>query len=344
MIRLLCKTAAAPARTDIAVADLPALLVACADDHALLWVDLFGGATLLNADDPNTASVDPDIHRVLREVFAFDPLAVDDALAETHVPKVDDWTRYLYIVLHAVVFQSEIERIDTRELDVFLGRNLLVTYHFAPIPALEHTWQQAQRDDRYWQRGADYLLYQVCDRIATDYMPCLDAIEEVTDQIQDAVFAQPTPAQVTRILHVKRAVLRLRRILGPQREVINKLARDTYGVVAADHRVYFRDVYDHFVRLADLNESVRDLIASALDTYLSVTANRTNDVMKVLTLVTVLFMPLTFITGFFGMNFFGAALELPQMRLGWGVLGLALLGMVATPLAMFAYLRWRHWR
>lgn len=341
MIRILHKVHAHPAYADRTVSELPALLAADPDRRAMLWVDLFDDAPTLNGYGEPGA--DPEINRLLREVFAFDPLAVDDALSETHVPKVDDWTRYLYIVLHAVVFKSDIAQIDTRELDVFLGHNLLVTYHFEPIPALEQVWKQAQRDDRYWVHGADYLLYEMYDRIATDYMPCLDEIEEVTDQIQDAVFNAPAPEQVTRILHVKRAVLRLRRILSPQREVINRLARDVYPVVDPKNRVYFRDVYDHFVRLADLNESVRDLVTGALDSYLSVMANRTNEVMKVLTVVTTLFMPLTFLTGFFGMNFFGAVLEVPQAALGWPLLGLALLGMVATPLAMFGYMRRRRW-
>ncbi|HUN10603.1 MAG: magnesium/cobalt transporter CorA [Candidatus Competibacter sp.] len=341
MIRILHKVHAHPACADRTVSELPALLAADPDHHTMLWVDLFDDAPALNGYGEPGA--DPEINRLLREVFAFDPLAVDDALSETHVPKVDDWARYLYIVLHAVVFKSDIAQIDTRELDVFLGHNLLVTYHFEPIPALEQVWKQAQRDDRYWVHGADYLLYELYDRIATDYMPCLDEIEEVTDQIQDAVFNAPAPEQVTRILHVKRAVLRLRRILSPQREVINRLARDLYNVVDPKNRVYFRDVYDHFVRLADLNESVRDLVTGALDSYLSVMANRTNEVMKVLTVVTTLFMPLTFLTGFFGMNFFGAVLEVPQAALGWPLLGLALLGMVATPLAMFGYMRRRRW-
>ncbi len=343
MIRILCKAGAAPVRTDATAAELPALLAACNTQHVLLWVELFDDAPGKNGEGVGEPTADPEIHHLLHEVFAFDPLAVDDALLETHVPKVDDWTRYLYLVLHAVVFKSDIARLETRELDVFLGRKLLVTYHFEPIPALEQVWKQAQRDDRYWAHGADYLLYQVYDRIATDYMPCLDEIEEVTDQIQDAVFDAPATSQVTRILQVKRAVLRLRRILSPQREVVSKLARDPYEVVDPKNRVYFRDVYDHFVRLADVNESVRDLVTGALDSYLSVMANRTNEVMKVLTVVTTLFMPLTFVTGFFGMNFFGAALEVPQAPLGWAVLGLALLGMAATPLAMLAFMRRRRW-
>ncbi len=343
MIRILYKAGSAPVQTGATTADLPALLAADSEHRALLWVDLFEDAPARNGDGADKSGADPQIHHLLHKVFAFDPLAVDDALIETHVPKVDDWTDYLYLVLHAVAFKAGVAQLETHELDVFLGHHLLVTYHCEPIPALEQVWKQAQRDERYWARGADYLLYQVYDQIATDYMPCLDEIEEIIDQIQDAVFAAPATDQVTRILQVKRAGLRLRRILSPQREVVSKLARELYEVVDPNNRVYFRDVYDHFVRLADINESVRDLAAGALDSYLSVMANRTNEVMKVLTVVTTLFMPLTFITGFFGMNFFGAVLEVPQARLGWIVLGLVLLSMAAMPLAMLAFMRRRRW-
>ena len=135
----------------------------------------------------------------------------------------------------------------------------------------------------------------------------------------------------------------LRRILAPQREVMSKLAREGFSVVDPKNRVYFRDVYDHFVRMADLNESLRDIVAGSLDTYLSVTANRTNDVMKVLTVVTVLFAPLTFITGFFGMNFFGEAIALPASGAGWLIFGLALGFMLAAPLGMWTLIRHRRW-
>ncbi|MCC8998660.1 MAG: hypothetical protein LM522_04055, partial [Candidatus Contendobacter sp.] len=133
MVRILHKVHAQPTRTDLAVSDLPAFLAADSDHRAMLWVDLFDDAPILNGYGEPGA--DPDINHLLREVFDFDPLAVDDALSETHVPKVDDWAHYLYIVLHAVAFKSDIAQVDTRELDVFLGRKLLVTYHFEPIPA-----------------------------------------------------------------------------------------------------------------------------------------------------------------------------------------------------------------
>lgn len=329
-------------REDVDAKDLPAMIAEAREGRAMLWVDLKDESLSANDENGIEHSTNAEIQRLLAEDFGFDKLAVDDALSETHVPKVDDWTSYLYIVLHAVAFQSDIEDIDTRELDVFLGKNFLVTYHFEELPELYQAWRLALRDDRYWKRGSDFLLYTLADAIATGYMPCMDAIDEVSDQILDTVFDHPSKEQVQRIFHVKRAVLRLRRILGPQREVMSKLAREGLSQVDGKNRVYFRDVYDHFVRMADLNESLRDIVAGSLDTYLSVTANRTNDVMKVLTIVTVLFAPLTFITGFFGMNFFGENIVL-RGSFGWLPFVLAVLGMVVFPIIIFIFIRRRKW-
>lgn len=343
MIRTQFKTHSAAARTDVDATDIPQMLAECRANRAMLWIDLQDDTASVNAKDGVDAAVDTAMKHVLREVFQFDALAVDDALAETHVPRVDDWSEYLYVVLHAVAFKSEIEDIDTRELDAFLGRNFLVTYHYEDIPELDQAWRQTQRDERLWRRGADYLFYTLSDAIATGYMPCMDAIDGVSDELLDSVFDKPSPAHIERIFHVKRAVLKLRRILAPQREVMSKLAREGFSVIDAKNRVYFRDVYDHFVRMADLNESLRDIVAGSLDTYLSVTANRTNDVMKVLTVVTVLFAPLTFITGFFGMNFFGEAVALPGASAGWLIFGVALGFMLAAPLGMWYFIRRRRW-
>jgi magnesium transporter len=279
----------------------------------------------------------------LRKVFAFHPLAVDDALIESHVPKVDDWGDYLYIVLHAVNFQHGLTEIETQEVDVFVGPNYLVTHHTIEINALERQWQATLRDERHTRRGVDYLLYELCDSIATDYMPCMDRMEDVIGDLEDRVFEGSNSRTVQAIFKLKAAVLALRRVLSPQREVLNKLARGDFAVIDERDRVYFRDVYDHFVRLADLNESLRDLTSGALDTYLSVTANRTNEVMKALTIVTVLFMPLTFITGFFGMNFFGGSIELIFSTNPWLFFAIAMLIMVAVPLAMVMYIRHRGW-
>ena len=280
---------------------------------------------------------------ILRETFGFHPLAVDDALAEMHTPKVDDWGQYIYLALHAAAFDQEKDGlVDTLELDVFAGRNYLVTYRGQPVSAVDQVWETCHRDGRYLQRGAAYLLYQLTDEVVADYMPVIEQLDEVIDQIEDQVFDDPAPELLERLFTLKRALLRLRRVLAPQREVLNKLARGDFVVIEEEGCVFFRDVYDHLVRLHDIVESLRDLVGSALDTYLSVVNNRMNEVMKTLTVITTLFMPLSFVAGFFGMNFFQPAIPLDAWT-GLPVFVLTIAGMVLAPLAMFVWMRRRAW-
>jgi magnesium transporter len=201
-----------------------------------------------------------------------------------------------------------------------------------------------QRDAHRLQRGVDYALFELADTIVADFMPCLDALDETANDLEDEVFNNPNKETLPRIFTLKRAAIRLRRILSPQREVLNRLARDEYRVIDAKERIYFRGVYDHLVRLHDINEGVRDLIGGALDIYLSAASNRLNEVMRVLTLVTVLGLPLTFLTGFFGMNFFGASYEIPAPFEGKLLFIFAMSAMIITPLVLFVLLRYyvRH--
>jgi len=305
------------------------------DAGGLLWLDL--------SEEP------PDACRpILLETFGFHPLAVDDALEETHVPKLDDWGEYLYLVLHAVVFDDQGHaprddgHIDTLELDVFLGRNYVVTYHAQPIAAVDRVWAACQRDERHLKRGAAYLLYKLSDELVADYMPTVEEMDDVIDQIEDQVFSNPAPDVLERLFTLKRALLHLRRIIMPQREVLNKLARDDYAVIAAEHRMFFRDVYDHLVRLYDITESMRDLVGGGLDTYLSVVNNRMNEIMKTLTIITTLFMPLAFLTGFFGMNFFQPVTPL-NIWTGLPAFLLTLGVMTLLPVGMFLWMRRRAW-
>ena len=299
--------------------------------HGALWLDMEG--------EPPQAC-----EPLLLQTFGFHPLAVDDALQESHVPKIDDWEDYLYIVLHAVAFsRSEHGGGDlaTIELDVFLGRNYIVTHHDLPIPALDRVWTDCQRDRRHFSRGVDHLLYLICDEVANSFVAAVDEMDDALDRVEVKLFNQPTPHVLEHLFDLKRSLLRLRRNIAPQREVLNKLARDDYAVIDSQARVYFRDVYDHLVRLYEINESMRDLVAGALDTYLSVINNRMNDVMKTLTLITTLFMPISFVAGFFGMNFFQPVFE-SDVWTGMPVLALVLAVMVAAPIGMYLWMRHRR--
>ena len=300
------------------------------DVEGLLWIDLVSEP--LDACRP-----------ILRETFGFHPLAVEDALEEAHVPKVDDWGQYVYLVLHAVAFDPQgNEPLNTLELDVFLGKNYLVTYQSRPIAAVERVWTACQRDARHLQRGVVRLLYELADELVADYMPAVEGMDEAIDQIEDQIFDNPGPSLLERIFTLKRALLHLRRIIMPQREVLNKLARGDYDVIDEGNRVFFRDVYDHFVRLYDITEGLRDLVGGALDTYLSVVSNRMNEVMKTLTVITTLFMPVSFLVGFFGTNFFQPVAPLTAWT-DWPAFVLMLLAMVVVPAGMFLWMRKRAW-
>lgn len=298
--------------------------VALHDKGGLFWVD-FG-------DEPAER-----VRRLLADVFHFHPLAIDDALQKARTPKLDDWGEYVYVVVHSVTFDARTSSLDTHEIDAFLGRNVLVTYHKDPMMSADHVWKAAQRNEQVLARGADYLLYNIVDALAADYMPVVDLLDDSIDHLEDAIFEGGDRSVLNRIFSTKRAVLHLRRVIIPQREVMNRLARDTYTVVDPSERIYFRDVYDHYVRLADVNDTLRDLISGALDTYLSVSANRTNEIMKVLTVFSAMFLPISFIAGFFGMNFE----KLPFPSPAFLVFGLAT--MIVTPLAMWWWIKRQGW-
>jgi len=304
---------------------------ALAEPDGLLWVDMMG--------EPADVG-----EQILRGIFGFHPLAVDDALRESHVPKVDDWGQYLYLVLHAITFDEVPgQQLDTLELDLFLGKNYLVSWREQPLAAIDRVWGACQRDERQLIKGADHLLYRVVDELVGGYMPVIEKMDETIDRIEDQLFDRPSPATLEDLFSLKRALLHQRRILTPQREVLNKLARDDFAPIDADSRVFFRDVYDHLVRLHDVNESMRDLVGGALDTYLSVVNNRLNEVMKTLTLITTLFMPVSFVAGFFGMNFFQPVAAPLAAWTGLPAFALMMAAMVLVPVGMYLWMRKRAW-
>jgi magnesium transporter len=298
--------------------------------EGLLWVDFEN--TPPERDEP-----------FLREVFGFHPLAIDDALQEAHVPKLDDWGDYLYIVLYAFeIDQHDHHQLQTYELDIFAGFHYLVTHHDQSIAALNRVWDSLEVDPRYKKNDADRLLYHLVDEIVADYLPVVEQLEMTIDETQDEIFSNPGQETLTLIFTMKRNVLHLRRVLNPQREVLNKLARDELQVIDARTRVYFRDVYDHLVRMTDIMENVRDLVSSALDTYLSVINNRMNNIMKTLTVITTLFMPISFIASFFGMNFFQPVARL-HVWTSYTLFLITLGVIILLPIGMYTWLRMRNW-
>jgi magnesium transporter len=300
------------------------------DQEGILWVDFCG-------EEPKSSE------QILLNTFGFHPLAVDDALHETHIPKVDDWEQYLYIAMHAISFTRGEHDIDAIELDIFLGDNYIVSHHDLPIQALDRVWDVCTKDIRHFKRGADHVLYKLTDELIVDYMQVVETLDEEIEVVEDEVIGKPTSDVVQRIFTLKRATLHLRRVLSPLREVLNKLARDDYAVIDAKDRVYFRDVYDHLVRLHDISESLRDLVGGVLDTYLSVINNRMNEIMKTLTLITTIFMPISFVVGFYGMNFFQPTYQVLLPWTGRIAFIIMMIVVIGTPIGMFIWMRQRKW-
>ena len=304
------------------------------DHGGLLWVDIQG---------PDE-HVGTHLENWLCEHFQFHVLAVEDALRQTHIPKVDDWGEYLYIVFHVARIVPATDALELLELDIFLGKNYLITYHTVALPILDQDRQSIERDPRdRLRQGADHLLVRFLELAIDQSLKVIENLDEQVDDIQNAVIENATPRNLKAIFRIKRSAIQLHKILSPQREVLNRLARDPYQPIQPKHRVYFRDLYDHVVRIHDISESLRDLISGTLETYLSVVANRTNDIMKTLTIVTVMFMPMTFIVGFFGMNFFGETLAftspLPKGLLFWGSSAI----MAISPCFIWIYARRKKW-
>jgi magnesium transporter len=264
--------------------------------EGLLWVSL---------EEPTNE----EIHSVLVDRFQFHPLAVEDCLSLNYQPpKVDDFNDYLFVIVHALRPDCAIDQLSkdfaTIEFNAFLSQNYLITVFRAPtMPAVQTVWERLKRHHRLLERGTDILYYAILDYMVDEYLPFLDAIDGEIDQLEDNIFARPVPSLLQRVLVLKHSIITLRRILTPQREVMNRLSRDEFPQIAPEHRIYYRDLYDHLVRLQDLSEGTRDTIGGALEAYLSVTSNRMNEIMKTLAIISTIFLPLSFVAGVYGMNF-----------------------------------------
>jgi magnesium transporter len=280
---------ASPLQRELSLAQIAQAL---RNPDGLLWVDL-QEPTLANAEN------------LLTGVFNFHPLAIEDCFSTGYqTPKIDDFETYLFIITHALSDVNNNSFDTTLELDIFLGPNYIVTCHNSPILApIHHVSEMIVRDVRLIENGPDFLCHAILDQLVDDYFPIIDAMDEEIDQLEDKVLQKPSPSVLERILQLKHENLSLRRLISPQRELMNRLSRDEFSVIDAKSRIYFRDIYDHLVRIQELSESLRDIVAGLLDIYLNSTSLRLNETMKALTIVSTIFLPLSFVAGVYGMNF-----------------------------------------
>ena len=238
----------------------------------------------------------------LRELFAFHPLALEDALHFGQRPKIDVYEEYVFLVFYGARDPVPGATELLREVQMFISGKYLITVHKDALPALE---EQRSHIDGLVLHSEQFLLYRVFDALTDSFFPPLARMDDEIDELEAAVLAGPTDEQLQRLFAMKRSLVTMRKVLTPQRDLfarsIDQIAE--LSGLQLDERDYFRDVYDHLIRISDLIDSYRDLLSSTTDLYLSTVSNRQNEVMKQLTIVGTIFLPLSFITGFFGMNF-----------------------------------------
>ena len=284
----------------------------CRQPEGVLWVDL---------DDPS----DAEEETLLVSLVDIHPLAIEDAQKgkdeEGHLPKVEDFGEYLFIIFNPIERHNSGEQqaaekleIRTSQLSAYLFKHMLVTHHYKPMRSIAYAMQMCAKNPHTLGRGPDFLFHLIIDDIVDNYTPILDAMDEAIDSMEDEVFKRPSQRCMVRILQLKKDIMTIRRIAVYQREMLNRLSRGEFDLVSRDEIIYYRNVYDHLVRMTDLAESYRDVVSGLLDAYLSVTSNNLNRVMKVLTIIATIFMPLTFITSLYGMNF----KNMPELQWEYG--------------------------
>lgn len=247
---------------------------------------------------------------LLAEHFKFHPLTIEDCLHFDQRPKMEEYADYLFLVTHGFrLTNSASDPLETLELHTFLGERYLVTVHAESIPPLEAVWNRLKGEGTLIRRGVDFVCYLVTDAVVDSFFPLLDDIAVQVEEIEDHVLDGSGNVELSDIFRLKRLLVQLRKVLSPQRDVFALLAKRGDGWIDQRTAVYFRDVYDHVLRIHEWVEGTRDLLGNALDAFLWSASQRTNEIMKRLTLLSAIFMPLTFITGFWGQNFEGLPFE-----------------------------------
>jgi magnesium transporter len=294
-------------------------------EDALHWIDL---------EDPTVKEA-----TILEDPFHFHPLAIEDCLAEVHHPKIDDYESYIFVIVHGIRFDAPNDQFITRELDIFLGKNYLITHHKGPMRSIGTLREQCSKNlVSSFPKGVDFLTHQILDLLFEHYFPNLDSIEDKVQLVQIEVFENPTRETLDRVFALKRDVLQLRRICAPQREIVNRLARGEFKSVSPRAAVYFRDIYDNLYRIVEASFSYQDIVQSLLDAYLSAVSNRLNETMKRLTVIGAIMAALTVITGVYGMNFE----FMPELHWRFGYLFVwAVMGLVTG--GLYYWFRKKDW-
>lgn len=315
---------------DIDVFLMPTLL---ADTNLFLWVDL---------ENPTPE----ECRQVLEDVFHFHPLSIEDCVTENSQPKVEEYNPrnedrfapYLFLVFHAVDYNRKGGVFGTSELNFFLGKNFLVTYHESVLRSVVSTEERAMKGTMAIARAPDRVAHTLLDSLVDNYRPALEELSMEIADIEDKVLASPDKDILNRIIQTKKEVLHLRQIIGPQREVLARFARGEFKLIRTHLVPYYRDVYDGLFRIYELSQSYTDSLTAILQVYLNLSSNQTGEVVKLLTLITVVTTPVMIVGTWYGMNFEG----MPELSWEHAYLVAATATLVFT-LAIYLFFKKKKW-
>jgi magnesium transporter len=296
------------------------------DRDRFFWLDL-------------TAPSHEDLDR-LGKLFRFHPLALEDSEEFGQRPKLDNYGDYVLLVFYGALPDRGPDAELLQEVHVFISGDFVVTIHREPLPSLD---EQRERLDGRTLHSEQFLIYRVLDVLTDSFFPVLSDMDDQIDDLEAAVLQNPSDAELERLFSLRRELIAMRKVVTPQRDLFARSIDQIAELpgLELDERDYFRDVYDHLIRISDLIDSYRDLLSGATDLYLSTVSNRQNDVMKQLTVIATIFLPLSFITGFFGQNFSFLVTHVINGEWTFWVVGVG--SMVATCLALLIYFRRKGW-
>lgn len=300
------------------------MLQALHEKDLILWVDL---------EDPTEFEED-----TLVEIFNFHPLAIEDCLSDNPHPKADDYEEYLFLVAHALKSEKE-QGLHTTELDLFLGRNFVVTFHKGPIRSVTQTRENAaKKPEVLFGFGTDRLVHAILDQLVDYYLPVLDDYDAKIDAAEEEIFNNPGPDFLTGLMKMKHDIFLLRRIIAPQRDMVNYLTRNPSQFIKPKNLLYFRDVYDHLFQIYGVAEGFHEILNSVLQAYFSYSSHRLNEVMKRMTILATLTMPAVIIASIYGMNF----RTMPELDWKYGYFfSLALMFFVSV--GMLLWIKHKKW-
>jgi magnesium transporter len=277
----------------------------------------------------------PEQLDALQQQYDLHPLAMEDVRTFDERAKVLDFGSYLFITVHSLT-RSGGEMVD-HELEVFLGRDYLITVYVEPLPEIDIALKRFLGDAKRQDLGPDFFLYLIVDELTNNLFPMLDQMDDEIDDIEQETLEHATPKTLKQIFELKQEYIRMRRSVAPMRDVMNALAGTRYGLIDSKTALYYRDVYDRLSRIYELIETGRDLLGNVLDTYLSVQSNRLNEVTKTLTIIATIFLPISFIVGWGGMNF--THMPFTSDAWFWAVNA----SLVIVPIIMLIYFRRKGW-